>query len=219
MIAGLTTTLIFGQKVENRAVSDFTGIDASGAFNITVVKGATESLTIEADDEVMQYVRSEVKNGVLRLYLEKNRIKHIKTLKASVVMKDFDKVSLSGACKIITNDTFIPVSFTGNCSGASDMVINLNAGQLTLKSGGTCNVDLTGSATDVIIDMSGASNLKAGNFTVRTATIKSAGSSSITINVTDTLNVNSSGASTVKYKGSPATDIKSSGASSVKKIQ
>jgi len=166
----------------------------------------------------MQYVRSEVKNGVLRLYLEKNRIKHIKTLKASVVMKDFDKVSLSGACKIIANDFFTPVSFKGSCSGASDMVINLNTGQLTLKSSGACTVDVTGSATDFIIDMSGASNLKAGTCTVRTATIKSAGSSGITIHVTDTLNVNSSGASTVKYKGSPVINIKSGGASSVKKI-
>jgi len=239
-IAGLTTMFTFGQRVENRSVSNFTGIDASGAFQITVVKGNTEGLTIEANDDVMPYVRSEVKNGVLRLYLERNVPRKVnnRTVKATVVMRDLDKVSLSGACKITANDLFTSRNFEGNCSGSSDMSINVNTGQLSIKSSGSSNLQikasvngdtkinasgsskiyLVGSAKNLTIDLSGASNFKAEDFNVGTATIKSSGSCNVTVNVTETLNVNSSGASTVNYKGSPAITVNSSGSSKVRKI-
>jgi len=238
-VAGLTTMFTFGQSVENRSVSDFTGIDASGAFEITVVKGNSEALTIEANDNVMPYVRSEVKNGVLRLYLEGKVPRRVnKTVKATVVMRDLDKVSLSGACKITANDLFTPKNFEGNCSGSSNMTINVNTGHLSIKTSGSSNlqikaivngdtkinvsgsskINLVGSSKNLTIDLSGASNLKAEDFNVGTATIKSSGSCNVTVNVAETLNVNSAGASTVNYKGSPAITVNSSGSSKVRKI-
>ena len=239
-IAGLTTMFSFGQRVENRSVSDFTGIDASGAFEITIVKGNAESLTIEANDDVMPYVRSEVRNGVLHLYLDRNVPRRVnnRTIKATVVMGDLNKVSLSGACKIIANDPFTPRNFNGDFSGSCSMTINVNTGQLSIKSSGSSNlqikanvtgdtkmnasgsskIELVGSSKNLTIDLSGASNFKAEDFIVETATIKSSGSCNVSVNVTETLNVNSAGASTINYKGSPAITTNSSGSSRVRKI-
>jgi cytoskeletal protein CcmA (bactofilin family) len=257
-VAGLTTMFAFGQKKETRPVSGFSGIDASNAFNITVSKGSTESLIVEADDEVMPLVRSEVRNGVLHLYLDNaNSVRNIRTLKASVVMKNLDKLSLSGACKFTANDLFTPDSFKGDCSGASSMTFIVNTGELRIEASGSSkiqmkanvtgdarldvsgaskiegelkannvkfnssgvgSVDLSGSATDIKIDVSGTSRLKAGDFKVKTATIESSGSSKITLNVADALKVNSSGASSVEYKGSPTIDAKTGGASKVRKM-
>ena len=262
VVAGLTTMVTFGQKKESRPmVSDFTGVDASSAFDITVTKGSAESLIIEADDAVMPYVRSEVRNGVLHLYLEKGadkKIKNIKTLKASIVMKNLDKVSLSGACKFTANDLFTPDRFKVDCSGASNLAVNVHTGQLDidasgaskiqvkanvtgnakldvsgtskiqgeLKAGnvrinasGVSSVELTGSASDIKIDASGTSNIKSENFEVKTATIKTSGTSNITLHVTDTLNVNSSGISTINYKGSPVIEMKNSGNAKVQPIK
>ena len=257
-VACLTTAVMFGQKKETRPVSGFTGIDASSAFEITVAKGNTESLAIEADDAVMPQVRSEVRNGVLYLYLDDaKKVKNIKTLKASVVMKNLDRVTLSGACKFTANDLFTPDRFKGDCSGASSISLHLNTGQLDidvsgaskiqlkanvtgdarldvsgaskiqgdlrasnvkLNSSGVCSAELTGSASDIKIDISGTSNIKGENFEVKTATVESSGTSNVSLNVTDVLKVNSSGASNVNYKGSPAIEAKTGGASKIKKI-
>ena len=258
MIMGLTTLVTFGQQKETRAVPSFTGISASSVFNITVTKGSTESLTIEADDEVMQFVRSEVKNGVLNLYLDsKNKVKNIKNLKATVVMKNLDKVILSGTCKLTSNDLFTPDKFKAECSGVSNMEVNINTGQLSLEASGTskiriksnisnnadldvsgtstiqgdlkatsvkinssgvCTVELTGSASNLMIDASGVSKVLAEDFVVKTAAIESSGTSKITVNVTDVLKVDSSGASSVGYKGSPTIKSNSSRASKIRKI-
>ena len=161
-----------------------------------------------------------------------------RTVKATVVMRDLDKVSLSGACKITASDPFTPRNFSGDFSGSSSISINVNTGQLSVKSSGSSNlqikasvsgdtkidvsgsskIDLVGSTKNLKIDLSGASNFRAEDFIVETATIKPSGSCNVSVNVTGTLNVNSSGASTVNYKGSPAITINSSGSSRVKQI-
>ena len=257
MIVGLTTMSVFSQKKETRSVSGFTGINASSAFDITVTKGNTESLIIEAAGDVLPYVRSEVRNGVLHLYLDNNKLRNIRSLKASIVMKNLDKVALSGASKLTAADLFAADKFLVNCSGASKMAANVNANLLDVRlsgasnlqikanvngnismdmSGaskakgdlkandvkinfsGACSAELSGSANDLKIDTSGASKIKADDFTVRTATVRSSGSSKATVHATDALKVNASGAASVDYKGSPSVDVNSSKAVRVRKI-
>ena len=255
-LAGVTL-VAFGQKREIRTVPAFTGIEASSAFDITVAKGDAESLTVEADDAIMPYIRSEVRNGVLRLYLANNRVRNIKTLKVYLVMQNLRRVSLSGACKLTVNDLFTSDSIKCDCSGASSMTINvhtgwlgvgtsgasfismkanvtgnagidlsgtskiqgeLNVNRLKLSSDGVSSVTLTGSATELKIDVSGTSKVNLGDFTVKTACINASGVGNITVNATDALTVNSSGASFVNYKGSPTIKVNSSGVSRVRKI-
>jgi len=257
MIVGLTTMSVFSQKKETRSVSGFTGINASSAFDITVTKGDTESLVIEAADDVMPYIRSEVRNGILHLYLDSNRLRNIRSLKASIVMKNLDKVTLSGASKLTADDLFTADKFMIDCSGASKMAANVTANQLNVKlsgasnlqikanvngdagmdmSGaskvkgdlkandvkinfsGACSAELSGSANDLKIDTSGASKIKADNFAVKTATVRSSGSSNVTVNASDALKVNASGVASIDYKGSPTLDVNSSKTVRVRKI-
>ena len=260
MIAGLTSLYVSGQRREVRQVSGFTGIDASSVFNITVTKGSAESLTIETDESVMQYVRSEVRNGVLHLYLDTGAgraTRNIRTLKASIVMRDLESVSLSGSTSLTANDLFTPATFTGKCSGASNLTVNINARKLEIgasgsskihmkanvtgdadmnlsgtsrvrgevkanivkfNSSGVSAVDLTGSATDVKMDVSGTAKINAVDFIVKTAAVNSAGTGNVRINVTDALTVNSSGVSSISYKGSPSITSNISGAARVQKL-
>ena len=206
LLAGLTTPFVFGQKKENRPVSEFTGIDASSVFNISVTKGAVESLVIEADEALMPYVRSEVRNGVLHLYLDKEfqrglRLRNIKWLRAYVTMKQLDKVSLSGACSFKTQDLFSPTTFAGNCSGASIMTVHLHTQQLNIEASGASKIEVKAEVSDdTRVDVSGASKVQMD--------LKS-----------DQLRLNSSGVSAVRLTGS-ASEIKIgiSGTSNVRAV-
>jgi len=90
------------------------------------------------------------------------KIKNIKVLRASVVMKNLDKVTLSGACKLTANDLFAPNSFKSDCSGASNMTVNLNTNQLSIETSGASKTFIKANvAGDVNMDMSGASKTQA----------------------------------------------------------
>ena len=238
-VAGLTTTVIFGQKKETRSVLGFTGIDASNAFDITVCMGSTESLVIEADDEVMPYVRSEVRNGVLHLYLEKNtdkKVKNIKTLKATVVMKNLDKVALSGACKFIANDLFTSDQFKGECSGASNLTVNVKTGQLDIDASGASKIQMMANVTgNANLNVSGTSKIQ-GDLNASRVKFSSSGVSSVELSGSasdikidvsgtskikgenfevKTASVESSGTSNITLHVTDVLKVNSSGASSV----
>ena len=238
VVAGLTTMFASGQKKETRVVSGFTGIDASSVFEVAVAKGATESLTVEADDAVMPFVRSEVRRGVLHLYLDDAKnLKNIKTLKASVVMKDLDKVSLSGACKLTANDLFTPESFTANCSGVSKMTVNVNTGKLSIKESGSSKMQLKANVTnDAEFSFSGSSNMQA-ELKAQNVEFSSSGASKIIITgeakdinieisgsstfqaedfTVKTATINSSGAGNVSIHVTDHLKVDSAGASNVK---
>jgi len=217
LIAGLTTTA-FSQKTESRKVSDFTGIDAAGIFDITVVKGNSESLAIKANDDVMPYVRSEVNNGVLRLYIDKNDLVNTGELKAVITMKNLDNVLLSGACKLTANGLFTPDNFKAVCSDISIVTVNVKTNQLNVELSSASVANLTGSANDLKASASGISVIKAENLRVKNADVKVSEMCKATVNVTTHLKAEASGGASVTYKGSPSVDSNSSGMSKIEKM-
>lgn len=239
MIFGMTTTVVFSQKKETRQVLGFTGIDASSAFDITVTKGDRESLVIEADDEVMPFVRSEVKNGILNLYLDNYNTannKKVDILRAVIVMKNLDKVSLSGACKLTSNDQFSPDKFKVDCSGASNMTVNVSTTQLSIETSGVCIIQIKADvAGDANMDISGASKIR-GELQTANVVFSSSGVSTVELNgsatnfkmnVAGTSKVNaenftvknadivSSGTSVITVNATDILKVSSSGAASV----
>jgi len=209
VIVELTTIVVCGQKREVRPVSAFTGIKASSLFNITVTKGNTESLTIEAIDEVMPRVRSEVRDSVLHLYLvdnqNGNKRSEVKKLNAFIVMNNLEKVTLSGITKLTSKDLFTPESFKGDISGISSMTINVNTKQLNINMHGISKVKMNAEVTgNAELNLSGIPKVR-GKLTADSVVINSRGASTINLKgragVLHTLNeAKSSNAPIIKYK-------------------
>ncbi|MFM7766700.1 MAG: head GIN domain-containing protein [Bacteroidota bacterium] len=236
----LIASFASGQNSKNISVVKFHGINASDAFDITLKKGTSEALTIETDEKLLPYVRSDVKNGLLYLSLDKNTPKILakKNVKAIVTISDLQKITLSGACKIKSVDHFSTKMFNADCSGASILNLNLSAEQMSLKASGATDIklnatitsisemdlsgasviDINGSTKSLKLDMTGSSNFKAIGFITDSANINSSGSSEMSIYVNETLNVISSGISKINYKGSPSLKLNSTGLSMVNKI-
>ncbi|MDR2847596.1 MAG: DUF2807 domain-containing protein [Bacteroidales bacterium] len=235
MLCGATLTA-FCQKSEVRSVSGFTGIDVSNTFKITVSKGQAESLTITADEDLLPFVRSEVKKGVLHLYIDgKHKLKNRGNLQASIVMKELNKITLSGACNLIVNDGFTPENFkfetsgASNCkidiktetlnvdmSGASKLMLNANVENARFDVSGAVNLKLTLQAENVHLDVTGSPSLQLSGKADRLA-IDSSGASKIDAAEfeTESVYIDSSGASQISVYAKEKLKIDSSGASHI----
>ncbi len=162
LICLFATSGLFAQtKTETRPVSNFSAIKASSAFSITVNKGNTESLVIEADENIMPYVRSEVKNGELKLYLDGRKHFHnVKTMKAAIGVKNLNRVDLSGACKLSSNDLFDVPKFEIDLSGASNVQLNIKAQVLNVDASGASSIDLKAAAREAKFEASGSCKMQ-----------------------------------------------------------
>jgi hypothetical protein len=66
---------------ETRQVSGFDKVSVSGGGELIIIQDGTESVTVETDDNLMQYLVAEVRGGTLDLYLEKDHMTNLRPSK------------------------------------------------------------------------------------------------------------------------------------------
>jgi hypothetical protein len=176
-------------------VSGFHGVDVGGVFQVEITAQKEYSLEIEADDNLLEYIRVEERNGILHISSEK-KLSTSNPLKVRISAPDIDVLDVSGVSNVVLN--------------------NLNNKGISVDSSGASKVRLSGQTAKLAIDVSGATKVDAESLVTENATVDASGASSANVNVTGILKADASGASKIYYSGSPKDLIKkTSGASSV----
>jgi hypothetical protein len=179
---------------ESRSVGEFSQIDVSSIFQVEVVAQSEFSVEVEADDNLLQFIRTDVRDGRLEISLSKS-VKTSNPMRVRISAPNIDRVEASGASKV--------------------NVSNLRNSQITLDTSGASKINLSGETSKLIVDVSGASSIDAGSLATGTAIIDASGASKVNVNVTSELVADASGASRITYAGSPSVNKSTSGASSV----
>ncbi len=180
---------------ETRDVSNFDSINLSGSGDVIINQEGEESLTIETDDNIMQYVTSDVRDGTLHLGTENFTSVSPTRLIFSVGVDDLAGISISGS---------------GNIKAARIQTERLDVGV-----SGSGDLELEGEATRQEIDISGSGKYRGGNLRSETAEISVSGSGDVTVWVTGSLDVSVSGSGTVGYYGNPTVSSSTSGSGSI----
>ena len=177
---------------ETREVSGFTRIDLAGSGEVTIEQGDAESLTIEADDNVLARLTSEVSDSTLKLDKKPGiTINTRNPVRYRVTVKDLTGVSVSGAGTV----------------PAQGMTLQT----LAVEISGSGIVDLSGSAVEQDIDVSGSGRYEAAGLPSEKVTADISGSGQISVAVSRELTVDISGSGTVTYSGDPRVDQSISG--------
>ena len=180
---------------EVRDLRDFTSIDVSSVFEVEVTAQSDFHVEVEADDNLLQHIRTEVRNGELRIELDKG-VKSSNPLRVRISVPTIGRVEASGASKVRVNEVKSP--------------------QFEVDTNGSSRIELSGETGELIIDVSGASNVNAADLKAVNALVDASGASRVSVNVTGELRSEASGASSISYSGTPASvQKKTSGASSV----
>jgi hypothetical protein len=180
---------------ERRDVSEFKQVDVS-AIQVEITAQKDFSVEVEADDNLLPLVRTEVRGGVLRIETN-GRYKSRNPIIVRVSAPNIEDLDVSGASK---------VSLT-----------NLSNENFAIHSSGASKIKVEGTTANLEIKTSGASKINAENLKAENVSVDASGASHATVSVSGDLKVNASGASNVSYTGTPTNfDKKTSGASNVK---
>ena len=199
---------------EDRSVSGFTSLEVGGAFQVFLTQGKSESLSVEADKNLMQYIKTEVKGDKLMIYTEESISKFTK-LNIYLTFEELEMIDISGAVNITGENMmkFDELHFEG--SGASEIKLSMEVSMLKADFSGASEIELNGHAAIATFDLSGASSIEAYDFVISNCELDVSGAADARINVSDNLEVDVSGAASVKYKGSPHVKSDISGAGSL----
>ena len=180
---------------EKRAVSGFKAVDVGGVFQVEITAQKDFSVEVEADDNLLPLIKTEVDGGTLRIESE-SRLSPSAPIRIRISAPDIDNLEVSGAASVAVND--------------------LKNTNLSVDSSGASKISISGETSKLMIDVSGATKVDAENLKAENATIDASGASKVSVNVSGELRADASGASKIVYTGTPANLVtKKSGASSI----
>ena len=207
-----------------RDVRGFHAIKISDAIDLYLSQSNDEVVVVSAKDlKYRDRIRTEVQNGVLRIWLDHEgwpwwKNSGNKQMKAYVSFKELDKLIASGASDVRVTGVIKGDELSIDISGASDFKGEVDVNKLSIDQSGASDATISGRAGSLNAEASGASDLKGYDLVVENCSAHASGASDIKITVTKELNARASGASGVYYKGDCVIrDLHSSGASSVSK--
>ena len=176
------------RKTEKRELKSFNAIDTSGAYEINVSCQKPASFEIEADDNILPLIKTEVRDGTL--FVSNDQEFHSsKSTILRITLPEVNSVSSHGAGDIKINDS--------------------NSNDLKIKSTGAANMEATGKAKSVTISSTGAGNIDTSKLTAEKAKVDATGAANVDVYASDQLDVSVSGVGSVTYSGNPKTVNKS----------
>lgn len=220
LTSAIAQKTIHDSNAEVRNVSNFHAIEVSGGIDLYVSNG-DEAVAVSAKDmDVRNPIKTEVKDGVLKIYYEWKKGMKLslgnKSLKAYVSFKNLDKLSASGGSDIIAEGTLKLSVLKLDLSGGSDFNGTVDVNILNVDQSGGSDVHINGKANTITINASGGSDFKGYDLATNICSITASGGSDIDITVNKELIAKASGASDVSWKGNAIVKkAKASGAGSV----
>jgi hypothetical protein len=170
------------RELQKRDVASFTSISTNGAFNIEVTCQKNLSLEIEGDENILEFVTTEVGNNILRLDNSKN-YSTSEPVKVKISVPNLEGLAVNGAGHI-------------NIKG-------INNDKFEIDSNGAPTITVAGTTKLVDIGANGAGKIDTQNLHAARAVVDTRGVSKVDLDVSDQLDVTISGPASVTYKGDP----------------
>jgi phage gp45-like len=208
-------------KTENRTAGSFTGIDVSGNADVYIKQDAVVSARIEAEENILPYILTDNRNGILRIYQkEGTNLKLTSSIKIFVSGPSLSSFKASGACIFfsenrITSTTAVKIDLSGACKAR----LELKAPEIKADLSGAGTITLRGETKELKLDGAGSSAINCFEMLAENTTVDISGAGDAEVFASVKLDVQASGSSTVKYKGSAAISQQVSGASTIKKAE
>ena len=205
---------------ESRNVSGVTGVELATLGNLTIEVGDSESLRIEAEDNLMEHIETEVRGGKLRIGTQGNvRLNATRPVNYYLTVTGLDTIEISSSGDIQAPDLEAE-RFSITISSSGDLEIGLlNAGSLDVNISSSGNLDIAGGQVQTLnVNISSSGNYNAPDLESADAEVRLTSSGSATIWARDSLKANLSSSGDLRYRGNPTVDATTTSSGDVVQI-
>lgn len=179
-----------------RPVPPFDAVSAAGPMRVIVQRSGSEGVSVTAEDNLLPYIVTEVRGGVLFL-------------------SPAQGVRLDPRREIVVRvDSYEVVELDGSAAVAMEVEVGW-VSELWVTVSGASSLVVWGSADRQTTNVSGASRYDALDLETGESLLDVSGASDALVWARDWLEVDASGASRVRFRGNPVVVARTSGGSTV----
>jgi hypothetical protein len=202
---------------KERDAEHFTGVKVSSNIDVYLKQGNNEALSVEADENLHEYILTEVKDGVLHVYTEVN-IRDAERKRVYVTMKEINSVKTTSAGDVVGESSVRTDRLELSASSAGNIKLEIYAKEIEANLSSAGDMSLTGEADILNAHLSSAGDLNAYDLKVREADISVSSAGDADINVAEKITARASSAGDINYMGNPKyVDAHSSSAGGIHK--
>ena len=212
---------------ESRDLRGFSAVELSGVGTVRLAQTGSESVTIEAEDNLLPLLSTTVEDGALRIFTTGDaNLRPTRPIVFHVTADQIERVRVSGSGNVEAQGLKAPTSFTAHVSGSGNVrAESVEAERITARVSGSggiqierlaarmlrCDVSgsggarFAGRADEVDLGVFGSGSLDAAGLACRAADVSVAGSGGARLGTTEQrLTADVSGSGSLRYRGKPA---------------
>ncbi|MEH6514466.1 MAG: head GIN domain-containing protein [Maribacter arcticus] len=205
-----------------RSTGDYEGIAVSGWFDVDLVAGNEGKVTLQGEENLLEYIITEVKDGKLVIKTEKGV--NLKTsswkseIRIIVPVESINSVSMSGSGDIVGKTKIKSDKFSTAMSGSGDITLDIESNSLSASMSGSGDITLSGNTKDFDATISGSGDIEAYNLEADNVSATVSGSADIQVTAKKSIKARVSGSGDISYRGNPEkVDTKTSGSGDISK--
>lgn len=167
---------------ESRVLPGFTALDVAGANEVIVHVGDEQSVVVEADDNLIDRLTTEVNGRTLVLGTEGSFTTEV-PMTVDVTVPTLQAIALTGSGLVVVDD--------------------VKAQQLTIRLPGSGILIVSGSASRLDVELSGSGDVRLEDLLAREVSATLSGSGRVQVHATESLVASVSGSGVIVYTGDP----------------
>ena len=187
---------------ETRQVASFRAIEASGSVKVELFQGEEVGLTVEADDNLLELIVTEVDNEVLKIQLKERVGKH-EALDVKVAFVTLEALRVSAGAHVTTVNTLVGLALEHVISSGAFSDLNLEFETLTLEATSGAHAKLAGKVNELFLKSNAGSEVDASQLQAENADIRTSSGAVNHIFVNNEMSIDASSAALVTYGGNP----------------
>ena len=206
-------------ETETRTVDDFDRISLSGSGEVIVTQDGDQTVKVEAESDLLRYVRTDVRGRTLHLGLHdvpRTRLfRPSQKVRYYVSAGDISGLEVSGSGEIHA-EVLETRRLDVHISGSGRVILaDLNADDLDVGVDGSGYVRAAGRVNRQSVNIAGSGNHLAADLESGSAQVVVGGSGNATVWVTDDLDVRIAGSGQVEYYGDPEVSSRAFGSGKI----
>lgn len=189
---------------KERPAGSFTSVKVSTGIDLYLTQGDKMSITVEADENLHEYIITEIRGDELYIRHEDNiNVREAERERVYVTMKDIKSLYTSSAGDIVGETPVKTDDLKLDASSAGDIKLEVYAKNIRVDGSSSGDITLDGEADMIEADLSSAGDLNAYNLKTREADISVSSAGDADVYVTEKLTARASSAGDINYKGDP----------------
>ena len=200
-----------------RKTDSFTGLKVSSGIDVFLKQGNNETVSVEADENLHEYILTEVRGGVLNVYSDYN-IREAERKRVYVTMKEVNSVKTTSAGDVFGATPINSDRLELSASSAGDIKLEVHAKNSKIDISSSGDITISGETDMLRADLSSAGDLNAFDLKAREADVSVSSAGDADVNVSERITARASSAGDINYRGDPKfVDAHSSSAGGIHK--